>query len=49
MVYRELRLSECDLLKSFLYVAIFIPEGVTPPEQPIIVTEVNRKSCFYVK
>ena len=28
---REIRKDEVELLKDFLYEAIFIPEGVTPP------------------
>lgn len=33
---RELRENEVDLLKDFLYEAIFIPEGVEPPDRDII-------------
>jgi ribosomal protein S18 acetylase RimI-like enzyme len=33
---RLLRADEKDLLRDFLYEAIFIPEGVTPPEREII-------------
>ena len=33
---RELRREEAGLLKDFLYEAIFIPEGVEPPEYSII-------------
>lgn len=36
MIYRELKPTEYDLLKIFLYEAIFIPEGVTPPDRSII-------------
>ena len=36
MIFRELRPDEYDLLKTFLYEAIFIPEGETPPERSII-------------
>ena len=36
MIIRELRPDEYDLLKTFLYEAIFIPEGVTPPDRSII-------------
>ena len=36
MVLRELRPEEKDLLKDFLYEAIFIPEGVEPPSKDII-------------
>ena len=33
---RKLRSDEADLLKDFLYEAIFIPEGVMPPDRSII-------------
>ena len=33
---RKLRSDETDLLKDFLYEAIFVPEGVTPPDRSII-------------
>lgn len=33
---RTLRNDEIDLLKEFLYEAIFIPEGVTPPPKDIV-------------
>ena len=33
---RKLRADETDLLKVFLYEAIFIPEGVEPPEREIV-------------
>ena len=36
MIYREIRPSEYDLLKNFLYEAIFIPEGVAPPDRSIV-------------
>ena len=36
MHIRELRADETDLLKDFLYEAIFIPEGVKPPDRSII-------------
>ena len=36
MKYRELSPSEYDLLKTFLFEAIFIPEGVKPPDRTII-------------
>ena len=35
-IIRELRTNETELLKDFLYEAIFIPEGVEPPERDII-------------
>ena len=36
MKLRELRDNETELLKIFLYEAIFIPEGVKPPDRSII-------------
>ena len=36
MELRELRYNETELLKDFLYEAIFIPEGVDPPPREII-------------
>lgn len=36
MIYREIKTTEYDLLKDFLYEAIFIPEGVAPPDRSII-------------
>lgn len=33
---RTLRNDEIELLKEFLYEAIFIPEGVTPPPKDIV-------------
>ena len=36
MHIRELRVDETELLKDFLYEAIFIPEGVAPPDKSII-------------
>ena len=33
---REIRKDEVELLKDFLYEAIFIPEGVTPPPRSIL-------------
>ena len=33
---RGLRAEETPLLDSFLYEAIFIPEGVTPPPRSIV-------------
>ena len=36
MHIRELRPDETDLLKEFLYEAIFIPEGMEPPDRSII-------------
>ena len=36
MKFRELKKGEEELLKDFLYEAIFIPEGVEPPAREII-------------
>ncbi len=36
MIIRHLRENETELLRDFLYEAIFIPEGVTPPPREII-------------
>ena len=36
MVIRGLRDNEKDLLRDFLYEAIFIPEGMDPPPRDII-------------
>ncbi len=36
MIIRRLRDDETEVLKDFLYEAIFIPEGVPPPERSII-------------
>ncbi|MBR2258006.1 MAG: GNAT family N-acetyltransferase [Blautia sp.] len=36
MIYREMRPDEYGHLKDFLYEAIFIPEGATPPDRSII-------------
>ncbi|NLG03421.1 MAG: hypothetical protein GX567_06285 [Clostridia bacterium] len=33
---REIQCSEYDILADFLYEAIYIPEGVTPPPREII-------------
>ena len=45
MIYREIQISEYGLLKDFLYQAIFIPEGVTPPDKSII--EEPELSLYY--
>ena len=45
MIYRELSPSEYDLLKTFLYEAIFIPEGVTPLDRSII--ELPELKLYY--
>ena len=36
MLIRELRNDETELLKDFLYEAIYVPEGMRPPERSII-------------
>ena len=36
LTYRHLQPSETELLKTFIYEAIFIPEGVEPPPFDII-------------
>ncbi|WP_026659317.1 hypothetical protein [Butyrivibrio sp. AC2005] len=36
MIFRKMQENEYDLLKDFLYEAIFIPEGALPPEKDII-------------
>lgn len=36
MILREIRENEYDILKNFLYEAIFIPEGAKPPARDII-------------
>ena len=33
---RELKAGETDLLRDFLYEAIFVPEGMTPPDRSIV-------------
>ena len=45
MIYRELKPSEYDLLKTFLYEAIYIPEGVTPPDRSI--AELPELKLYY--
>lgn len=45
MKYRELRKDEYELLKDFLYEAIFIPEGVETPERSII--ELPELALYY--
>ncbi len=35
MIIRELKENEADILKDFLYEAIFIPDGVEPPPRGI--------------
>ena len=36
MKFREIKENETEILKDFLYEAIFIPEGIDPPERSII-------------
>ncbi|MBO7448773.1 MAG: GNAT family N-acetyltransferase [Clostridiales bacterium] len=36
VLIRRLRDDEADVLRAFIYEAIFIPEGVTPPPRDII-------------
>ena len=36
MIFRELRDGEKELLKDFLYEAIFIPKGADPPDRSIV-------------
>ena len=45
MIYRNLRTNEYELLKLFLYEAIFIPEGVNPPDRSII--ELPELAVYY--
>ena len=45
-IIREMQKSECSLLDDFLYNAIFIPQGVTPPPKSIIQ---NDELQVYVK
>lgn len=45
MIYRELKPSEYELLKQFTYEAVFIPEGVEPPDYSII--ELPELSVYY--
>ncbi len=45
MVIRRLRDDETELLKDFLYEAIFVPEGMQPPERSIV--ERPELSVYY--
>lgn len=45
MKYRMLRNDETDLLKDFLYEAIFLPEGTPPVERSIL--ELPELSVYY--
>ena len=42
---RELRSDEAHLLQDFLYEAIFVPAGVTPPEKSIV--ELPELALYY--
>ena len=45
MIIRKLRDDETELLKNFLYEAIYIPDGIQPPERSII--ELPELSIYY--
>ncbi|MBR0132547.1 MAG: GNAT family N-acetyltransferase [Lachnospiraceae bacterium] len=45
IILRHLRPDETGILKEFLYEAIFIPEGVQPPERKII--ELPELKIYY--
>ena len=45
MEIRQLRADEVELLKAFLYEAIFVPEGAAPPDRSII--EQPELSLYY--
>ena len=45
ILIRKLRRDETELLKEFLYEAIFIPEGIQPPERSII--ELPELAIYY--
>ncbi|MBQ6388680.1 MAG: GNAT family N-acetyltransferase [Mogibacterium sp.] len=45
MVFRSIKPEEYELLKVFLYEAIFIPEGVDPPARSII--ELPELALYY--
>ena len=45
MILREMNPSEYGLLKDFLYEAIFVPEGVTPPDRSIV--EMPELAIYY--
>ena len=45
MIIREMQPDEYDLLKDFLYEAVFIPGGVTPPDRSI--TEAPELALCY--
>ena len=45
MIIREMNPSEYELLKDFTYEAIFVPEGVTPPDRSIV--ELPELAIYY--
>ena len=45
MIYREIKSNEYDILKEFLYEAIYIPEGMAPPDRSIV--ELPELSLYY--
>ena len=45
MLIREMKAEEAGILKDFLYEAIFIPEGVEPPERSIV--ELPELKMYY--
>ena len=45
MIFRELKPEEYELLKTFTYEAVFIPEGAEPPDRSII--EMPELSIYY--
>ncbi len=45
MIIRELREDETGILRDFLYEAIFIPEGVDPPDRDIV--ELPELKLYY--
>ncbi len=45
MEIRKLKNTETELLKDFLYEAIYIPDGIQPPERSII--ELPELSIYY--
>ena len=42
MLLRGMEVNEKDILRDFLYEAIFIPEGVKPPDRSIIEQQHGR-------
>ena len=45
MTYRPLKYNETELLKEFLYQAIFLPEGTEPPDRSIV--ELPELALYY--